>query len=127
MVCIRVGGDPTRPAGFFELWNTTLNGLEPTIRWHSSALLGLDEINLLGSLDDREVRRLLESAVFRLCYGTEKRRYGVSVQPRSDRLCWLSTTNLRIYGVLGVDRSRGGGGRCPPFDLDTGSERFQCL
>jgi uncharacterized protein (DUF927 family) len=64
------GGDPTRLTRFPEPWATTVNALEPTIRAHSYALLGLDELNLIGSLDDREVRRQLENAVFRLCYGS---------------------------------------------------------
>lgn len=94
------GGDPARLTRFLESWATTLNALEPTIRAHSYALLGLDELNLIGSLDDIGVRRLLESAVFRLCYGVEKRRYGTAIQPHSDRLCWLSTSNIPIAQVL---------------------------
>src|SRR5437868_7317460 len=51
------GSDPRRLTRFLEPWATTLNALEPTIRAHSYALLGLDELNLIGSLDDRGVRR----------------------------------------------------------------------
>jgi uncharacterized protein (DUF927 family) len=53
------GGDPTRLIGFSETWATTLAGLEPTIQSHSYAMLGLDELSLFGSLDDRQVRRQL--------------------------------------------------------------------
>jgi hypothetical protein len=44
------GGDPTRPTRFMEPWATTVNALELTIRAHSYAMLGLDELNLIGSL-----------------------------------------------------------------------------
>jgi len=94
------GGDPTRLAGFLETWATTLAALERTMRWHSNSLLGLDELNLLGSLDDREVRRLLETAVFRLCYGAEKAIYGAPKPPTFDRLCWLSTSNIGVSAAL---------------------------
>ena len=94
------GGDPARLTGFSETWATTLAGLEPTIQFHSYAMLGLDELNLFGSLDDRQVRRQLETAVFRLCYGVEKARYNESGRPRADRMCWQSTSNVPILDVL---------------------------
>jgi Domain of unknown function (DUF927) len=98
------GGDPTRLTGFSETWATTLAGLEPTIQSHSYAMLGLDELSLFGSLDDRQVRRQLETAVFRLCYGVEKAKYGASGRPRADRVCWQSTSNVPILDVLtGID------------------------
>jgi len=94
------GGDPTRVTGFSETWATTLAGLEPTIQSHSYAMLGLDELSLFGSLADRQVRRQLETAVFRLCYGVEKARYNASGRPRADRLCWQSTSNVPILDIL---------------------------
>jgi hypothetical protein len=83
-----------------ETWATTLAGLEPTMRWHSSTFLALDELNLLGSLNDKEVQRLLQNAVFKLNYGTERAPYGASIRPQLARLCWASTSNVTIYNSL---------------------------
>lgn len=94
------GGRPDSPEGFSETWNTTANGLEPTVAAHADGFLALDELNLLDVGGANKASKARQ-AVFFLASGTEKQVKNATRSRRSYRLAFLSSSNETIAAVVG--------------------------
>ena len=92
-------GDPESDCGGGELWDMTLNALDPIKFAHRDGFVFLDEGNLAGvSLKDR--RDFVRQAVFKIAATGGKRRLGDAVQSEQARLALLSTTNTALVDLL---------------------------
>ncbi|MER8569066.1 DUF927 domain-containing protein [Mesorhizobium sp. M0924] len=79
-------------------WNTTVNGLEPTMLAANDSLLILDELNLFLDGNPR-AGEVVANAIFKLAAGTEKARHGQGA-PRSHQFVFLSTSNVPVSHLL---------------------------
>jgi hypothetical protein len=92
-------GNPDSDCGGGELWDMTLNALDPVKLAHRDSLLFLDEGNLAGaSAKDR--REFVQKAVFKLATTGGKRRMGDVGQSEHAHLALLSTTNTALADLL---------------------------
>ena len=92
-------GNPGSDCGGGELWDMTLNALDPLKLAHRDNFLFLDESNLVGG-NPRERRDFAAQAVFKFAATGGKRRMGDPVQGEHARLAMLSTTNKALADLV---------------------------